>query len=92
MQNDGKFLEIIAPLNAVLWVFLGIYLTCNYSEGLSTEFQTIGDSIYNSEWYLFPTKEQRLMQFIIVASKKPIILKGFGNLSYTHETFTKVNL
>lgn len=87
MQKDGQIFGIISPLTATLWVFIGIYLACNCSERLSDKFLTIGDSVYDCEWYSFPTNVQKMLTFMMAATQKPIILKGYGNLSYRREAF-----
>lgn len=76
----------------MFWSFMVIFLLCNYGEQVTSEIEEIHDNLYDCDWYLFPIKEQRMMQLILVTAQQPINLQGFGNILLTRDTFKKVIL
>lgn len=71
------------------WSFVQIYVFCDSSAYVTRHFREI--DIYNEcEWYAFPASVRRSMPIIIVNAQEAVILKGFGNILCTRETFKRV--
>lgn len=90
MQGLGHFFEASRPFFCGLWSFLAILVWCSLGERLIDEFYTIKDATYECQWYSYSIEVQRIIQLIIVDAQEPKILKGFGNISSSHETYKKV--
>lgn len=56
------------------------------SDGLSR----IEESIDQLNWYLYPLDVKRMLPMITVNSQKLVVVKCFGNISCSRETFKKV--
>lgn len=48
------------------------------------------DAIYQTKWYLYPVKEQRSIQLVLLRLQRPIILTGYGFVSCTLKNFVEV--
>lgn len=64
---------------------------CYFGQNITDQFAEFGDTIYQSEWYSFPNEVMQLLPFFMNATQKPVVLRGFGNVSCTRESFRKVN-
>lgn len=71
------------------WSFVQIFVFCDMSEYVTSHFNEI--DFYNKcDWYSFPTVIRHLMPTLIVNTQQPVVVKGFGNISCTRETFKRV--
>lgn len=70
------------------WSFIQVFVLCDLSERVNNNFNEI--DFYQCNWYEFPIHIRRLIPTIILYTKKPIILEGFGNIKCTRETCLQV--
>lgn len=70
------------------WSFVQIFVFCDSSEHVTIKFDEI--DIYQSNWYAFPARVRRALPIVILNTQEPVVLKGFGNIICTRETFQKV--
>lgn len=78
---------IICIICASAWPFLFCYFATLASERILT----VGQTTFNSNWYMFPPELQKYLILIIARSQKPVYFNGFGLVHCTLETLAKVN-
>lgn len=69
-----------------------IFFFCYFGESINSQFDELNDVIYQSDWYTHQLDIQRIIPTILIATQHPPVLKGFGNLVCTRESFKKVDL
>lgn len=57
---------------------------------MSNQFDIYGDELYHCDWYLFSIKFQRMLLMILTNSQQPVVIRGYGNIECTRDTFKKV--
>lgn len=70
----------------MIWLFC----CCHYGFQITERFDNINDTVYQLEWYTYPTKIQKDLQLIIASSQRSIYIEGFCNTRCTRDKFTKV--
>lgn len=85
-------IEIVRPLLASFWSFNVQLVFCHYGQTVTDRFEEIVNALGGNDWYTFPIEIQRMLPIIINVSQKPVLISGFGNLLYTHESFKKVSV
>lgn len=80
------------PILTSIWAFAALLLCCEFGEHVSTGFDGVYDAISDSDWHSFSVKIQKMLPVILNATQKPIIISGFGNVSFKRETLKKVNI
>lgn len=85
-------MEIIQPILLVAWSFIEIFLFCNFGEMVTQKYIEVNHAFFECNWYLFPIEIQRhYMPMILMNTQQTVILRGFGNIDITRETFKKVS-
>lgn len=83
---------LIVQIVLMFWSFFMIFLHCNFGEIITNAFSDINEQLYQCDWYTFPLDIQRMQATILINTERPILLKGFGNILSTRDTFKRVNL
>lgn len=83
-------MELILPILTMIWSFILISLYCEFGENVSVHFNDVHRCICDSDWYLFPYEIQKMLPIILIATQKSVEISGFGNISFTRETFKLV--
>lgn len=83
---------MIRPLFLIFWSFATIFFFCENAERVTGRFEEIDDSICQSDWYSYPIELQRMIITVMMGTQKPVIVRGFGNLLFTRQSFKQVNL
>lgn len=68
------------------------YVLCFLITSLTIDAMTIGDILYDLNWYQLPRAEQYIVQIIIRRSQDSIEMKGLGVFVCSLETFLKVRI
>lgn len=89
-QNFGNPMGLLRTLTMVFWSFADILLICEFGERVSGRFDEIDKMICRLGWYSFPIEVQRMLPFVMMATHKPVIFRGFSNILLTRETFKQV--
>ncbi|XP_018401480.1 PREDICTED: uncharacterized protein LOC108778726 [Cyphomyrmex costatus] len=64
------------------------FIYCFCGEHLSAKSKMIGNAAYNSRWYDFPTKESRIILFLILRSQKRLTITSGKVVDLSLERFT----
>lgn len=87
-QSNGTLnLEIVQMILLTLYAFGVIYPVCELGQQVRNDFDEISTTIYQMNWYSFPTQIQRILPIILLGSQKPVQIRSFGNIETTRETF-----
>lgn len=74
------------------WSFILVFIYCDFGGKVSNEFNDIYEVVCSLDWHSFPIEIQKMMPNIIIAVQKPVLVRGFGNISCTRTVFQKVSL
>lgn len=66
------------------------YMLCYYATTLTINVVSIGDRIYDLQWYNLARNEQFIVHMLIRRSQKPFELKGLGVFVCALQTFLLV--
>lgn len=70
----------------MIWLFC----CCHFGFQVTERFDNIKDTVYQLQWYTYPTNIQKDLQLIIASSQRSIHIEGFCNTRCTRDKFTKV--
>ena len=91
-QSNRNLFVMIDPCVRIFWSIAQIFLFCNFGENVTNRFSGINDTIYEcTSWYSFPKEVQRILPIVMVSAQQSLVIKAFGNISCTRQTFQKVN-
>lgn len=82
---------MIRPCILMFWSFIHVFMFCDLGEKVSNGFDTLNESIFIGDWYTLPIEIQRILPTILLATQKPVTLRGFGNIPCMRQTFRKVS-
>lgn len=74
----------------MFWTFAFVLIFCELGDMVSSQFVVFNDSLERLNWYLFPIEMQKMMIIVMAKTQQPALLRGFGNIVCTRETFKKV--
>lgn len=83
-------MELLQPLFTVFWSFFEIFLYCEFGENVTSRFDDVYKAICESDWHSFPIEIQKNLPIIMVAAQHHVHINGFGNVSFSRQTFKKV--
>lgn len=75
----------------VIWSFVLIFLFSELGERLTNQFNEINKEILDYDWYAFPISIQKLIPTILTGTQDPVVIRGYGNINCTRDTFKQVN-
>lgn len=81
---------MIRILFLMFWSIIILFLTCEFGEMITGEFEMFDDEFAKSNWYYFPIEVQRMFITVMANTQQPKILQAFGNTPCTREVFKKV--
>lgn len=82
---------IMQIIIAVIVALFPFFLFCHFGDKITTEFESIGDTAYQIEWYRFPLDMQKDLQVVIVLAQKRIFMRGYGDTHTTYSVFMGVS-
>lgn len=72
----SKYIEVHQCVMAYLLVVYQVGVLCVVGQLISSKLQTIADEIYQTNWYKFPSKIQRMSILLINQSQQSFVYKG----------------
>lgn len=73
------------------WLIILTFIGCEMGQIMTNTFAEIDHEIGQWDWYLYPIEIQRVLQIIIPSLQRPVVLQGFGSITYSRITFNKVS-
>lgn len=83
-------MNLFNPIVCCFWAFAGMFLYCESGERVTTRFDDIKSNIYQCDWHSFRIEVQKIMPLLMQSAQQPVFIAGFGNITFTRETFKKV--
>lgn len=83
-------MEVMPPLTEMVWSFFMIAIYCEMSEKVIAAFDEFNDELVGCDWYLLPNELQQMYLTFILNTQQPKIIRGYGNILCTRDTFKKV--
>lgn len=69
-----------------------VFNACEISQRSCDALNEMDDDIGQLDWYLCPAGIQRMLPIIMVNSQQPVIIKCFGSIACSRETFKEVSV
>lgn len=84
-------METLKLMIGLFWSFISVFVVCELSERLTIRCETFEDAFCRWQWYLFPIEMQKLLTIAIANAQQTLVIKGYGNVPCTRETFKTVS-
>lgn len=68
-----------------------IFCTSEIGHRTTEAFSEVNNALDELDWYLYPTKIQRMLPTIMACAQKPVEINFFGSIASSREQFTKVS-
>lgn len=88
--KDKWSLDTLAAIILVLWAFILMFISCDFGQNLTNQFELFEYEFYTCKWYLLSIELQRIYAFAAMNVQRSVSVQGFGNIQLTHETSKKV--
>lgn len=85
VEATTAFFNIVLMLGLEFAYFL-------LSEWITSDLLEIGDFFYNSTWYGWPTKQQKLLEFPIRRAQRELRITGLGLFKCSLAVFASVSI
>lgn len=92
MTETGIAFEITRPILSVDFLVVVLFVFCYFGEKLTTEYEKIEHTVYQTTWYLMPIEMQKKIPSLLAITYRTVHLCGFANIQCTHEFFKRVNI
>lgn len=89
-DDDSELLETMILALIVLWIFGFNWAMCGTGERVANQFEQFGVEFNRCEWNKLPIKMQRMYLIFLLEIQQPKILRSFGGIKCTSETFKQV--
>lgn len=73
------------------FVFGIAFVICEIGQRLSDLFNQIFETIDTFNWYLFPTRVQRMLPTILIIARQPVEVKVIGSTSPNRNSLKRVS-
>lgn len=83
-------MEFAVPLTELTWAFAMIAFYCEFSQIMCDEFDLFNEELQNLDWHLFSVDMQRIFLMFILDTQQSTVVRGYGNILCTRETFKEV--
>lgn len=87
-ENDPA--AMIATIFLVFWAFTIIFLYCELGKAVTDAFDSFEEDLCQYKWYLLSVDIQQMMIIFMNDTQQPAVLRGFGNITCTRESFKNV--
>lgn len=91
-QAAENLADYCLPFCLMFWSFAQIFLMCECGETLTSQFMGLNDAILQCDWYTFPIEVQQNLPIIIMGTRNPVVISGYGMILCTREAFHNVNV
>lgn len=68
-----------------------VFVACELGQRTSDAFNKIENEFKQFNWYLFPGKIKQILPLVMIMTQQPVVIKCFGSISCSRETFKKGN-
>lgn len=92
MQSSFEMAKILFQIVCITASLMWPYLYCYYATFACDRVASIGDTVYNSNWYNQSVEMQRRNILIIAYSQQPVHFTGFNLFPCTLEIFGHVSI
>lgn len=93
LQKSDNVLDTIELTMALIlqfWSLLMIFFFCILGEMVTNQFEMFNDELNQCNWYVLPLELQKIMIIVMVNAQRETVIRGFGNILCTRQTFKKV--
>lgn len=91
MLENSSPIDSIIFMIALFWSLCSVFLVCELSERLTIRCESLEDAFYGWPWYSFSNDMQKWFVIVIANAQQTPIIKGFGNVPCTRESFKSVS-
>lgn len=77
--------EFMISLSVTLWIFMTIFLCCEFGERVINQCELFSDAFGRCDWYLLPIEVRRMLPIILMNFQQPGIIRGYANTVCTRE-------
>lgn len=88
--RSGDISGILQISSLLSLCFLHLCLFSIFADYITSRFQSLGDIIYQINWYVLPVDMQKNLQSVIAMSQKRVFVRGYADVRSTREAFRKV--
>lgn len=88
-MGSSNPIEIFMPICVMMWSFVSMFLICEMGQMVSNHFNRFSDKIYMCDWYFLPLELQQMF-VIIIMNAQPVLIRGYGNVECTRDSFKRV--
>lgn len=67
-----------------------LFMLCFFGNVLTTSLELVAQTVYDSNWYLYPIYMQKDCAFMIRSAQSPFWISAFGIMPCTLENFAAV--
>lgn len=78
---------LLVPIIELIWAFGLVFISCELAGRISSACETFNDEVNQFQWYLFPTKIQRMLPMVIANTQRTI-----GNYSNNINKFNEIKI
>lgn len=83
-------MELVPTITEMVWSFSMVAFYCEFSQMMWQKFSLFSEEVHQLDWYRFPIELQRLYLIFLLDAQQLAIVRGFGNILCTRETFKRV--
>lgn len=69
-----------------------LFTFCEFGEMVTHQFDLLNTDFWQLNWYLFPSKLQRMLIIFLSDIERPTIIRGYANTEFTREEFKRATL
>lgn len=81
---------MIMPVIIVFWAFILIFSYCELGKKVTNAFNDFNEQLCQAKWYLLSVDIQRMLLIFMSDAQQPVLLRGFGNIVCTRDSFKNV--
>lgn len=75
----------------IFYAFGIVGIACELSQQMNLAFDECNDIINQFEWYLLPSKMQKMLPFFMQLAQQPVNMKCFGSVACDRESLKYVS-
>lgn len=90
-HHDGNFFDLLAIAIETCYGFGSLFIFCEMGQRINLAFAECSEMADQFDWYLFPTKIQRMLPMIFRFTQRPLEIVCFGSTACDRDTFKLVN-
>lgn len=92
MHHSDNLAAFSITMIEAFYAFGLLFMACELCQRAIVVFDECSEMVDQLEWYLLPTKIQRMLPLILHFNQQPIEIKCFGSAACNRETFKYVSV